>query len=282
MYKCLSEETIASKVKNFTEMILTLRPGFIFTSTVLQYFTDEYNFINRKAKKLFHNRTNLNKNLYVVNQKEPETFKETLQMVKNAYFIQNDASFKKFRDWKNRIIIKDYLNQRYITPFTRRIYSFDTRKLANSFELTLLINHGSRKIVVYSITNFPPTAENLVQFLKDTFTKKLIEKCFIIYCDRTGANIYHKFINFVQFELKVILNFTTTKNANHVVENCNQKIKQILTNNVVSKTYGDVPFEDLTFDEQMKVTKAAITFFNTRKTSKSSPELQGYSRENID
>lgn len=96
-------------------MILILPPRFIFTSTVLQYRTDEHNCINRKTKKLYHNRINLNKNLYLVNQKESEDLKKVLiiiktYLVKNTYFMQNGDNFKKFKYWESNIVIKAYIN----------------------------------------------------------------------------------------------------------------------------------------------------------------------------
>jgi hypothetical protein len=258
---------------------------FVFTK-LIPITIDRHFFLKKKGRRLFNSNSNITERIEKIGNQDPtiiiETTKQIIEFLNQCdQIFKNDLRFEKFKYWE-KIEIKDYVNQQYITPFTRQIYSCDTTRLANGIYLILLVDNGSRKIVTYKITRNWPTRAEIIEMYKEYFTPELAKRCHLIHCDRSGVNLTPEVIKYLEETLKIKVSFTTKLCHNQLVEGTNNIIKKIIKSVNFYDLPADFKFENLTFDKQVQVTKFAIQEFNNQKTTKLSTILQGFSRNDID
>jgi hypothetical protein len=146
----------------------------------------------------------------------------------------------------------------------------------------LSVNNSYRQlIVVYIVTDNPPTAKQLIYLFSKFFTPELEKKCHIIHCDRTRSNVSHEFREFLNSK-NIALSYTTEKNMNQVVECNNKVLEQIIAERKFDSFPDELEFEDLPEEFKNLMIAHVVEVFNTMKTTKSSAELQGYLRILID
>ncbi|MEY3415847.1 MAG: Phage integrase family [Pseudomonadota bacterium] len=164
---------------------------------------------------------------------------------------------------------KDQLKQRYLTANIEEVYCTDTTTLREDCHVTSLMDLGSRLTVSVVITRKKPNANDIIDLFNKVFYKRDGRKALkiqIIHADQAGPNTAKIVIEYCE-KRGIILSYPNPafKFANQVIENWNRILKALVQKArfEVDKT---ILFEELAFEEQVKIIKFVVEFYNHQES----------------